>query len=157
MKKPIFDETKLPLVMAIIDRMAILFEETDYNNDQIIKNELTTLEKQLQEITGKTLDQLPSFHAYWSYTTLVNIAKSTLLPDPKRVGFSDAELSEIITMICEVDQDEAETDYWLQVLKVETGLNNITDYIYYPDQFGLPLDASYEMLIAKILENRLSL
>ncbi|MDE5782565.1 MAG: hypothetical protein K2I03_14005, partial [Lachnospiraceae bacterium] len=48
-------------------------------------------------------------------------------------------------------EDEAELDYWMNVLEIETGLNNITDYIFYPDLVGLELDASLDEIIAKIL------
>lgn len=45
-------------------------------------------------------------------------------------------------------------DYMLKVLEVETGLDNITDYVYYPEEVGLDPDASFEEIVEKILLDR---
>jgi len=39
-------------------------------------------------------------------------------------------------------------------LELETGISNISDYIFYPDAAGLNRDADEPEIIAKILEDR---
>lgn len=52
MKKISIDETKLPAVMEIIDKSAVLMEEKDCDSDEEAKKELEQLQKNLREITG---------------------------------------------------------------------------------------------------------
>lgn len=76
---------------------------------------------------------------------------------PKKCGMTDEQLTELIRRICELDFDvpqnalEATNDYFLEVLEIETGLSDITDYIYYPEEVGLKPDAGLDEITAKIL------
>lgn len=154
MQTPKFDETKMPTVMKIIDRLAIIFDEEDFENDDDIKNEISELESQLLELIGKNIQQCQPFQNYWAYTDLETVAKKILLEKPKKENLSDEQLYEIFENILEVRQDEAETDYLLEVLKVETGIDDIENYIYYPDEVGLEMDASEDVIFKKILSDR---
>lgn len=49
---------------------------------------------------------------------------------------------------------EAETDYYLKLLEIETGLDDISDYIYYPDLAGLDPQAESSEIAAKIIADR---
>ncbi|MBD5137599.1 MAG: hypothetical protein HDT39_16950 [Lachnospiraceae bacterium] len=153
MKIPEIDNEKKQEVMDIIDTAATLFEESDYENDETVKNDLKQLDFRLKEITGKEDISVDNYHSYWSYTSLETVAKEALMPKPEKQGLSDKRITEIIKNIFEYNQieDEAELDYWMNVLEIETGLNNITDYIFYPDLVGLELHASLDEIIAKIL------
>ncbi|MBR4085697.1 MAG: hypothetical protein IKK33_15590 [Lachnospiraceae bacterium] len=154
MKKPILDEKKLPVVMELIDRVAVIFDEEDYENDDVIKEEIAKLEDKLIELTGKNIEQCQPFEKYWAYTDLETVAMNILMPAPQKENLSDEQLREIFDDIVNVHQNEAETDYLLEVLRVETGLEDITDYIYYPDIVGLSKDASEEEIFQKILSDR---
>ena len=153
MKIPEIDNEKKQEVMDIIDTAATLFEESDYENDETVKNNLKQLDFRLKEITGKEDISVDNYHSYWSYTSLETVAKEALMPKPEKQGLSDKRITEIIKNIFEYNQieDEAELDYWMNVLEIETSLNNITDYIFYPDSVGLESDASLDEIIAKIL------
>lgn len=153
MKIPEIDNEKKQEVMHIIDTAATLFEESDYENDETVKNNLKQLDFRLKEITGKEDISVDNYHSYWSYKSLETVAKEALMHKPEKQGLSDKRITEIIKNIFEYNQieDEAELDYWMNVLEIETGLNNITDYIFYPDLVGLELDASLDEIIAKIL------
>ncbi len=45
----------------------------------------------------------------------------------------------------------AVSEYFLEVLAVETGLHNVSDYIYWPNEIGLDLHADLEEITARIL------
>lgn len=76
---------------------------------------------------------------------------------PKKCGMTDGQLTELIRRISELDFDvpqnalEATNDYFLEVLEIETGLDNVSDYIYWPDVVGLDLHAGLDEITAKIL------
>lgn len=78
------------------------------------------------------------------------------MPTPVKEDLSDEEIRELIQKIAEAEFDEEVNDYFLNVLRVETGLHNITDYIYNPDELGMDLDASMEEVIERILADRIS-
>lgn len=83
-----------------------------------------------------------------------------MLGHPQKSGMTDGQLAELVSRIFNLDfgADENETealnDYFLEVLKVETGLPDISNYIYYPDAVGLDPDAGPEEIAAKILADR---
>lgn len=68
------------------------------------------------------------FKRYWSYTDLDMIAKTALMPKPKKTGLSDGQIAEIVTKIYKAEYDEAEMDCFLKVLQAETGASS--DYIF---------------------------
>ncbi len=65
---------------------------------------------------------------------------------------TDEQIRDIVVHILE--HDEAEMDWWLLYLEVNTGLDNLTDYIFYPDLAGLDGDPSLEEIAEKIIEDR---
>ena len=83
------------------------------------------------------------------------LAKSFLLPTPQAQGLSDEELAIIVEKIANVEYSESEMDYQLDVLEKETGLINVSDYIFYPNLIGLELNADVQEIIAKILADRM--
>jgi len=84
-----------------------------------------------QQVTGKAELGIAPFLYYSSCMTLEEAAAMALLPAPQKTGLWDAEIREL-----------------------ETGLDNITDYIYNPDEVGMDLHASVEDIINKILADR---
>ncbi len=138
------DNTRLISVMEIIDEIA------NINDD----NKIAELEVKLREITGKKDINASDCLEYWGWTSLEELARSFLNPTPEFKGLNDDQLSEIIEKICECEYSESETDFQLKVLEKETGLSNISDYIFYPDEIGLDIDADTSEIIAKILADR---
>lgn len=159
MKKPYFDKTKLPQVMDIIDRAACLMAEKDSTNDNEAKEELSILHKQLKNITGNNKMEITDFQRYWSYTSLEEIAKTALMMPPPKEELSDGQIREIILNLLannsEEEISEAEFDYWIEYLAVNTGLENLSDYIFYPGLTGLNEDASIEEIADKIIIDRI--
>lgn len=157
MKYPEIDEAKLQEAMKIIDTAASLMEEKDCETDAAAGKELDALQEQLREITGNKKLQIMEYNAYWSYTSLETVARNAMHQPPKKCGMTDGQLTELIRRICELDFDvpqnalEATNDYFLEVLEIETGLSDITDYIYYPEEVGLKPDAGLDEITAKIL------
>lgn len=159
MKKPYFDKEKLPQVMDIIDKAACLMEEKDYNGDTVAKKELSILQKQLEDITGNNKIEITDFKRYWSYTSLEEIAKTALIMPPSKEKLSDGQIREIVLNLLADDNEEetseSEFDYWIEYLSVNTGLKNLSDYIFYPNLAGLNENASLEEIADKIIMDRI--
>ncbi len=164
MEKPFIDKTKLPEVMDIIGQAASLMEEKDCNNDDKAKKELSVFQKRLGDITGNKEINITDFREYWGYTSLEEIAYSALMPPPPRKKLNDSQILEIILNILPDNNgdetsskaitSEAEMDYWIKYLTVNTGLENLSDYIFYPDLAGLGRDASIREIADKIIADR---
>ncbi|MCM1467714.1 MAG: hypothetical protein NC086_06150 [Alistipes sp.] len=152
MKEIIIDETKLPPVMEMIEKAAALMAETDCNNDTTAKQTLAKLQKDLRELTGNKKIQIKDFQRYWSYTDLETIARKALMAPPSKGNVTDAQIKEIVLNI--LKHGEAEMDWWLKYLKINTGLDNLTDYIFYPDLIGLDPQATLEQIADKIIADR---
>lgn len=69
-------------------------------------------------------------------------------------GMSDEEIAEVVRNICNAAYPGSKMDYWLKVLEKETGLEDISDYIFWPDEVGLELNASEEEIIERIFKDR---
>ena len=145
------DESRLSETMDIIDRIAEILET---GADEDYDNEFNNLQMRLGELTGKSDINISSFAEYWSWTSLEELARSVLMPVPEKKGLSDEEIAEIVTDICECEYSDSELGYYLELLKLETGLVNISDYIFYPNMVGLEYDASTDDIIEKVLLDR---
>ena len=152
MKKISIDETKLPAVMEIIEKAALLMDEKDCDSDKEAKKELGELQKNLREITGNKKIKINIFQAYWRYTDLETTARRALMPPPMKSNLSNEQLKEIVLHILKFG--EGERDWWLEYLEINTGLDNLTDYIFYPDLIGLDFDATLEQIADKIIADR---
>jgi len=138
------NDEKLKQVREIIEQIAGSRDEA----------EIKELEASLREITGRSDISASDCFEYWSHTGLTDLAMTFLLPEPAKQGLDDDRLAEIIENIWFARYSSPETDYQLKVLKIETGLSNISDYIYYPDTVGLDPDAGVWTIIEKIFEDR---
>ena len=65
---------------------------------------------------------------------------------------TDEQIKDIVVHI--LDHDEAKMDWWLLYLEVNTGLPDLSDYIFYPNLIGLDGDPSMEEIAEKIIEDR---
>lgn len=154
MNTPEIDKAKLKEAMEIIDRAAFLIDEKDYEEDEEVKNELTILDKHLKELSGNDEVSVYDFQEYWDYDNLETVAEHALMPKAEKQGMSDKEIEEVVRNIYNAAYPPAQTDYWLKVLEKETRLENISDYIFWPNEIGLDLHASEEEIINKIFEDR---
>lgn len=154
MKKPKIDESKRIEVMNIIEAAVNLTEKPDFETNKAAKKELLALQKKLHTITGNKSRSIKQFIAYNAFTDLRTAAEMALMPNPVKAGLTDKQLSEIISNICSVKYSEAEMDYFLEILEVETGLDNVSDYIFYPDIIDPPVEDNEEAIIARILADK---
>lgn len=152
MKKPVIDETRLPEVKKIIDDADLLMSEKDCENDDDAKKELEELQNKLREITGNVQLKIKDFWHYDEAASLETVAKGALMSPPEKEDLTDEQIREAVVNIFKYD--EVEMDWQLKFLKINTGLNNLTDYIFYPDLVGLARDASLEQIADKIIEDR---
>ncbi len=152
MEGPSIDGLKLPAAMEIIEKAAALMEERDCDNDNEAIQELVGLQQSLRELTGNKDIQIEDFRRYWGYTDLETMARKALLPPPAKSDVTDGQIKEIVLSI--LGLGEAEMDWWLQYLALNTGLENLTDYIFYPDLAGLSPQATLEEIAEKIIADR---
>lgn len=152
MKKTIIDETKLPEVKKIISDADSLMTEKDCENDAIYKKELEALQDRLREITGNAQIKIRDYWRYDEAVSLETVARGALMSPPEKEELTDKQIKEIVVKILE--HEEAEMDWWLNYLRVNTGLDNLTDYIFYPDLVGIDREASLEQIADKIIEDR---
>lgn len=143
------DETKLPEIMDIIEKAASLMEEKDCEGDHKAKKELEQLQKKLREISGNSGIEIRNFREYWGYTDVETVARKALMMPPVREHVTDDEIKEIVLNI--LKHSEAEMDWWLQYLEINTGLSNLSDYIFYPNLVGLDGQAELDEIADKII------
>lgn len=74
-----------------------------------------------------------------------------MLP-PVKENLADAQVREIVLNILS-HNSESEMDYWIEYLTLNTGLPDLTDYIFYPDMKGLDVNASLEEIADKIISD----
>lgn len=71
---------------------------------------------------------------------------------PSKDDLTNAQIREIVLNIFSFNEDEM--DWWLKYLKINTGLDNLTDYIFYPNRVGLDPQAALEQIANKIIADR---
>ena len=71
---------------------------------------------------------------------------------PPKAELTNAQIREIVSNI--LTFRGAELDWWLNYLRINTGLENLTDYIFYPDFFGLDRQATLDEIAEKIVTDR---
>lgn len=152
MKNIRIDEAKIEEAMEIIEKAASLMEEQDCENDPDAKMELARLQNRLRDLSGNKRLEIKDFQRYWSYTSLETMARKALMAPPARSNMSDEQIKEIVLGI--LKHGEAEMDWWLEYLKINTGLANLTDYIFYPNLVGLDMQATLEQIADKIIADR---
>lgn len=151
MKQPVYDKSKLPEVMKIIYDADLLMDNI-YENDKAAEKELEKLQNTLREVTGNDQILIRDYKDYQSYTNLETAAKTALMGNPEKEELTNEQIKEIVlNILC---HDEAEMNWWLNHLKINTGLQNLTDYIFYPDLVGLNRDSSLEQIAEKIIADR---
>lgn len=152
LQKPIIDETKLSEAMKMIEDAAALMAEKDCDGDKEAKENLEKLQQDLRNITGNKKLEIKNYQRYWAAADLKTTAKKALMPIPIKEDLTELQIKEIVTNI--LKHDEAEMDWWLNYLKVNTGLDNLTDYIFYPDVVGLNEQATLEQIADKIIADK---
>lgn len=154
MKYPTLDKVKLKEVEDIIEEINHLVIDENCDEESL---ELQAMTIKLREVTGKDDLSILPFMYYSSYTTLEDAAITALMPTPQKMGLSKEEIKELIGKIINAEilelYGEAMNDYFVEVLELETGLDNILDYLYNPTEIGLDRDASVEDIIEKIMNN----
>ena len=132
---------KLEKVMEIIRKADEIME------NEGITEEVKALEKELTEITGKQ-QNIEDYRRYSAVTSLEEIAKSALMPEPQKEEVTEDKIREVVMTF--LNKSESEQGYWLKWLKINTGCSS--DYLFYPEFVGLPRDASMEQIVEKIVE-----
>ncbi len=144
MEYPKIDLEKLPTVMDLIEKAGELMETQAIENNK----ELQDIEKELQTLTGKSDLSVLDFNYYWASESLETVAKKALFEKPQKRVLQPKEIKEMVLHILE--QEEAVMDWQLEFLEVCTELP-ITDYIFYPDDMGLSMEATLEEIAEKII------
>lgn len=162
MKAPDIDESQMAEVMELIDRAASVMEENMGSEDPAVKRELKELQRRLREITGNKKLKVSEFQQYWSYASLETMAKKALRHPPQKCNVTDEEIKNIVVTVFSASyiksnpNIEADMDYWLEFLRINTGLDNLSDYIFYPDLIGMERSSSLEQIADRINVDRVN-
>ncbi len=160
MKAPEIDDSKMSEVMELIEKAASVMEENQDLEDPAVKRELKGLQRELREITGNKKLKISKFQKYWSYTSLETAAKMALRLPPQKCDVTDEQIKNIVETVFSESyiknnaNIEADMDYWLEFLKVNTGLENLSDYIFYPDLVGMERSSSLEQIADRIIADK---
>lgn len=141
------DKNKVAKTAELINDIA------DKINEDPSSPVLSFLKSELEKITGKEDIDIFQFRDFWEFQSAESLAERLLMPEAKRLGLSDERIYEVIKNICLAYYSEAETDYWLEVLKLETGLP-VSDYIYFPYTKGLEVTADEKKITDAVLADR---
>ncbi len=152
MKEIGVDEAKIQSVMEWIEKAAALMAEQDWAGDQKVKEELEECQRALWEITGNGNLRVEEFQRYWSYTSLETMARKALMAPPAKEELTDEQIKEAVCNILSLT--EAEIDWQLQYLKLNTGLDNLSDYIFYPALVDLSPQAALSDIADRIIADR---
>ena len=104
--------------------------------------------------------KVSGFQQYWAYTSLETMAKKALRLPPQKCDVTDEQIKEIVVTVFGKEyivsnpDIEADMDYWLEFLRVNTGLDNVSDYIFYPDLLGMRRDSSLEQIADRVNADR---
>lgn len=74
------------------------------------------------------------------------------MPVPVKENLTDLQIKDIVINI--LKHSEAETNWWLNYLEINTGLSNLSDYIFYPDIVGLDANSTLEQIADKIIADK---
>lgn len=66
---------------------------------------------------------------------------------------TDNEIRETVRKIYDCEFSEESNDYWLDVLERETGILNVSDYIYWCSLVGLDNNCSADEIADKIISD----
>lgn len=158
MKAPKIDESTMPEVMELIEKAASIMEENIGSDGTTVKQELDDLQKKLRDITGNKKLNVNEFQRYWSYTSLETMAKKALRLPPEKCDVTDDQIRKIVLNVFGEEyiksHDEADMDYWINFLEVNTGLEYLSDYIFYPELVGMEGNPSLEQIADKIIADK---
>lgn len=144
-------------VGEIIDCLAVIFDEKDVENTEI-KKEIENLESRLKKLTGKTIEECEPFRNYWSYTSLEDIVDRIMMPPSTNLSeLSDGELRDKLNKLFDeiATMKPSKLDRTILELEAETGIDNVSDYIFWPEMIeGLGKHAEQEAIINRILADR---
>ena len=79
------------------------------------------------------------------------MARKTLMAPPSKSNVTNEEIKEIVSGI--LKHSEADMDWWLEYLKINTGLVSLTDCIFYPNLEGIDLQSKLEHIADKIIDD----
>lgn len=146
LQPPNINEELLPVVEELIESIAEQLEEGCFDinkEDEIIfddaesAEEINTKAMKLKELTKKDIRVMEFYH-YWNHSSLEDVAKELLMPEPPCLkDITLEELTEVIDEFFTMEHIEAfQEPYYIRLLEKSFGLNDISDYIFYPDIKG---------------------
>lgn len=146
--------------MELIEKAASVMAEKAAS-DPAVKQELDDMQNKLREITGNKKLKITEFQRYWAYTNLETMAKKALMLPPEKCDVTDDQIKGIILYAFGADffksYDEADQEYWLNFLEINTGLEYLSDYIFYPEMMEMDSNATLEQIADRIIADKNSL
>ena len=103
--------------------------EKDCGDDKEAEKSLEKLQQNLRNITGNEKLEIRNYRRYWAVADLKTMAEEAmaeeaLMPVPLKEDLTELQIKEIVINI--LKHSEAEMGWWLNYLKVNIGLENLT-------------------------------
>lgn len=107
--------------------------------------------RQLGLLAGRIISAQQVSGAFGSIDPDTFAAKCLVDWDALPTDATEAEMLEMLQLVCEAEGTEFQIEYWVQCLRVNTGDERVSDLIFWPDEyFGQP--TTRELSAEEILE-----
>lgn len=147
LQPPDINEELLSIVEELIDSIDVQLEEDGFyinEEDEIAFYENKTAEEinaklvQLKKFAKKDISAMEFYH-YWNHSSLEDVAKELIMPEPPYLNdITKEELTEVINEFFTLENiEDFHESYYIELLEKSFGLNDISNYIFYPDLKGI--------------------
>ena len=162
LQPPKIDETILPEVESIIDYFEEVLEAEEWNakgdevvfTNESVAKEVEKKKLQLENLVKSPIDIL-QFDNYSCACSTEEVAIDLLMPKAPYVpDITVEELAELINEFQVLEQITVDhEDYYLRLLEKSFGMDDVSDYIFWPNTKGMALDAGPIEIAKKIVED----
>ncbi|WP_128003557.1 hypothetical protein [Piscinibacter defluvii] len=97
--------------------------------------------QQLGRAAGRVISRQQVFGAFGSIAPETFARKVLVNWSALPTGATEAEMLEMLELICQAKGSEFQVEYWVQCLRANTGDERLSDLIFWPDEyFGRPIE-----------------
>ncbi len=141
--EPVHDQQKLAKLLPLAQQIFQLHETGRSYAEQL---------KQVSRIAGRIVD-VPAVHYAFGTGDPEYFARRLLI-DWNRYpsDLTKEEMRELLDALCAVKGTQDRSEYWLKCLEASTGEPELTNLIYWPDQYRNGEYADHELSLDEILE-----
>ncbi|MDR5586115.1 hypothetical protein [Clostridium aquiflavi] len=162
LKVPSIDEKLLSKTIELIEYISrkLELEKWSVEDDKVlfeseaVAKDIEEKKSQLKDLTKRKINIL-EFDNYECACSIEEVAIDFLMPEAPYVSeITEEQLAELIQEFSTFEQITVNHEnYYLRLLEKSFGLNDISDYIFWPNVKGMSLDAEPIEIARKIIED----